>query len=646
MFYSTRAKLIISFLGVSTLVGIISLFVGIQLLYKTVLNEAKTRIRLDLNAAKEIYVTNINTIHTALSIATSAGELHSYLNSKQTGKLLQKLQSISQQTGLDFAGIVTGDGKIICRIGQDEMPADNRQVQNPIANYVLEHATSVSGTVILKREFLLSEDPELAAQARIELLPTPMAALRTEKEETFGMALGSGIPLYDGGEMLGVLYGGILLNRNNEIVDTVRETVFQDETFKGRNIGTATIFFKDLRISTNVITPEGERAIGTRVSREVRDRVLVEGERWTDRAFVVSDWYITAYEPIHDIYGQRVGILYVGILEAKYADVRRNVLSVFIFITFAGMVVAIGLGYIMANNFTRPVRQLIQASNEVSHGNLKPDIGPISKNETGILQKTFSEMLSHLRERDRLQKAESENKLLLSEKLASIGRLAAGVAHEINNPLTGVLTFTHMLLRRSDINEEVRSDLKTIAQETGRVRKIVKGLLDFARQIKLDPEPTDINRLVESTIALVKNEALVNGLNLEFNPAEELPVHTVDRSQLRSVLLNIMINAFDATEPGGNVTVTTGLGISASKTEQKGIEIVISDSGYGIRPEHLDKLFDPFFTTKEVGNGTGLGLAVSYGIIERHGGTIRVQSKVGKGSTFTIWLPLEGQCEK
>lgn len=646
MFYSTRSKLIISFLGVSILVGIISLFVGIQLLYKTVLNEAKTRIRLDLNAAREIYLSHINTIHTALSIAAFDGELHSYLDSKQTGKLKQKLRSISKQIGMDFAGIVMENGKILCRTGPDATPVVSQQVQNPIANYVLKHGTAVSGTVILKKEFLLSEDPELAAQARIELLPTPMAALRTEKEETSGMALGSGIPLYDGGEMLGVLYGGILLNRNNEIVDTVRETVFQDETFKGRNIGTATIFFKDLRISTNVITPEGERAIGTRVSREVRDRVLVEGERWTDRAFVVSDWYITAYEPIHDIYGQRVGILYVGILEAKYADVRRNVLSVFIFITFAGMVVAIGLGYIMANKITRPVRQLIQASNEVSHGNLKPDIGPISKNETGILQKTFSEMLSHLRERDRLQKAESEDKLLLSEKLASIGRLAAGVAHEINNPLTGVLTFTHMLLRRSDINEEVRSDLKTIAQETGRVRKIVKGLLDFARQTKLVPEPTDINWLVESTIALVKNEALVNGLNLEFNPAEELPVHTVDRSQLQSVLLNIMINAFDTTEPGGNVTVTTGLGISASKTEQKGIEIAISDSGYGILPEHLDKLFDPFFTTKDVGNGTGLGLAVSYGIIERHSGTIRVQSKVGKGSIFTIWLPLEGQSEK
>lgn len=646
MFYSTRSKLIISFLGVSILVGIISLFAGIQLLYKTVLNEANTRISLDLNAAREIYISRINTIHIALNTVKYDGELRSFLSSNQTGKAVQKLRVISQQTGLDFAGIVLRNGKTLCRIGSDVVPVESRQVENPIAEYVLNHGTSISGTVVLDRDFLLAEAPGLAGKARIEILPTPMAAPRAEKEETSGMALISGVPLYYNGELFGVLYGGILLNRSSEIVDTVRETVFQDETFKGRSIGTATIFFKDLRISTNVITPDGERAIGTRVSSEVRKRVLIEGEIWTDRAFVVSDWYITAYEPILDIAGERVGILYVGVLEAKYADVRRNVLSVFIIITLAGMVVAVGLGYIMANKITRPVRQLIKASNEVSQGNLRPDIGPISQNETGVLQKTFSEMLSSLRARDIRQKAESEDKLLLSEKLSSVGRLAAGVAHEINNPLTGVLTFTYMLLRSHDINDEIRSDLKTIARETERVRKIVKGLLDFSRQTRLDPEPTDITRLVESTIALVRNGALVSGINLTFNPAEDLPEHTVDRNQLQSVLMNIMINAFDATEPGGRVKVTTGIGISSSEAERKGIEITISDTGCGIPPENLDNLFDPFFTTKEVGDGTGLGLAVSYGIIKRHGGTIRVQSKVCEGSTFTVWLPMEDRGEK
>jgi two-component system NtrC family sensor kinase len=239
----------------------------------------------------------------------------------------------------------------------------------------------------------------------------------------------------------------------------------------------------------------------------------------------------------------------------------------------------------------------------------------------------------------------AQNRLLQSERQASIGRLAAGVAHEINNPLTGVLTYTHMLLRRKDIADDIRSDLETIAQSTERVRAIVKGLLDFSRQTRLDREPTDVNRLVRSTISLMENQALVKGLSVKLKPGENLPMLTLDRSQFQSVLLNVIINALDATEPGGDITVSTGISLSASDPGKKGVEIAIADTGCGIPPEHLDKLFDPFFSTKEVGQGTGLGLAVSYGIVQRHGGTIRVQSQVGRGSTFTIWLPVEEQAE-
>jgi two-component system NtrC family sensor kinase len=187
----------------------------------------------------------------------------------------------------------------------------------------------------------------------------------------------------------------------------------------------------------------------------------------------------------------------------------------------------------------------------------------------------------------------------------------------------------------------VRADLQTIAKETERVRAIVKGLLDFSRQTKLEPELTDINKLVRSAIALVDNQALVKGVTLEFSPTDGLPVRTMDRNQMQSVILNIMINAIDATEPGGTVTVKTGFSVSKGKTEQDGIEISIGDTGCGISKDNLGKIFDPFFTTKEVGQGTGLGLSVSYGIVGHHGGNIRVQSEVGKGSTFTIWLPIE-----
>ncbi|MEA3359683.1 MAG: ATP-binding protein, partial [Thermodesulfobacteriota bacterium] len=375
------------------------------------------------------------------------------------------------------------------------------------------------------------------------------------------------------------------------------------------------------------------------------ENVLDKGERWTDRAFVVNEWHITAYEPIEDIFGERVGMLYVGLPEAKYADMRRNAISIFILITIAGILLAIGLGYIMADKIMRPVHRLIKASNEVSEGILSPDIGPVSRDEIGVLQKTFKEMITSLKERDRRRREESENRLLQSEKQASVGRLAAGVAHEINNPLTGVLTYTHMLLRRKDLEDDIRSDLQTIAESTERVRKIVKGLLDFSRQTKLDREPTDVNVLIRTSISLIENQALLKGVSIHFNEGDNLLSVTLDRSQIQSVLLNMIINALDATTTGGNINLYTATGLSAGDSSRKGVEITVADTGAGIAPKDLDKLFEPLFTTKEIGKGTGLGLAVSFGIVQRHGGTIRVQSELGKGTRFFIWLPIEGEGE-
>jgi two-component system NtrC family sensor kinase len=643
MFSSIRSKLIVSILGVSFLVGAVSLMVGGQLLYKTFLNEATNRITLDLNAAREIYLNRIRGVEVALNTTTLGSGFRFALNKQDAPELINRLRRLTQQAELDFAGIVIQNGTTLCRIGPHAIPTKKTQVANPIASQALKERRPVAGTVVLSKDFLWAENPALVDQVKISVLPTPRAAPRAEGEVEAGMALAAAIPVLEGTKLLGVLYGGVLLNRNFSIVDQVRDTVFQHEIYKGRNIGTATIFFNDIRFSTNVLTPGGERAIGTRVSEEVKGCVLDKGEKWTGRAFVVSDWYITAYEPIEDIFGNRVGMLYVGVLEAKYTDIRTKTLTIFILLTIAGIVLAIGLGYVLENIILRPVHRLIEVSTEVSHGNFSPEIGPISKSEIGVLQETFKSMLASLQERDKRIKAESEIKLVRSEKQASIGRLAAGVAHEINNPLTGVLTFTHMLLQRTDLGDEVRSDLKAIAQQTERVRRIVKNLLDFSRQTEINPGPTDINRVVSTAVLLMRNQALVKGVKLKFKPGEEIPLFTLDANQMQSVMLNLLLNALDATKRGDSIMITTDIGTSGNGASMQGVEIQVKDTGCGIPPENLDKLFDPFFTTKEVGQGTGLGLAVSYGIVQRHGGNIQVQSTVSKGSTFTIWLPIEDQ---
>ena len=258
------------------------------------------------------------------------------------------------------------------------------------------------------------------------------------------------------------------------------------------------------------------------------------------------------------------------------------------------------MGYFISYQIMTPIHRLMRASQEVSKGSVSPEIGPISKDkEIAILQKTFKDMVESMKRR----RMASQSQILQSEKQASVGRLAAGVAHEINNPLTGVLTYTHMLLRRSDIPDDVRADLQVIVESTERVRKIVKGLLDFSRQTKLDPEPTEINQLVDASIKLVENQALLKGVSVHFDPGDNLPLITLDRSQIQSVFLNIIINALDATKPSDAITVATTTALSANDIGHRGVEMIISDNGCGMPPENLNKIFDPFFYHKRSRQG-------------------------------------------
>jgi signal transduction histidine kinase len=230
----------------------------------------------------------------------------------------------------------------------------------------------------------------------------------------------------------------------------------------------------------------------------------------------------------------------------------------------------------------------------------------------------------------------NEQRLMRSEKLASIGRLAAGIAHEINNPLTSVLTFSSLLLRKAEV-EDQKEKLEIIVKETTRCRQIVRDLLNFARQGEPKKEECSINQVIESALSLTKNQLKMSEMRIAVKKElEELPLLQLDPDQMLEVFVNIIINAIDAMPQGGELNFTTRL-VPGGKS----VEIRASDTGYGIPRENLAKVFDPFFTTKDAGKGTGLGLSVTYGIIDRHNGTIDVESEVRKGTTFIIKLPVE-----
>ncbi len=252
-------------------------------------------------------------------------------------------------------------------------------------------------------------------------------------------------------------------------------------------------------------------------------------------------------------------------------------------------------------------------------------------------------IFTDLREKVKMERKlqETQLQLLQSEKLASLGKLAAGVAHEINNPLGGILIFSKMLLEDLPPDDSRREDLLRISDEASRCKEIVKGLLEFARQTSYKMEPTDLNRALIQGIFLLENQALFHNIRIIKELDPNLPSIMANASQLNQVFMNIILNAAEAMEGQGTLTVTTGLG-----AEKNTVLVEFIDTGCGIKEEHLTRIFDPFFTTKEVGKGTGLGLSMCYGIVEKHHGRIGVKSKEGEGSTFTIELPIRPETEE
>jgi PAS domain S-box-containing protein len=246
-------------------------------------------------------------------------------------------------------------------------------------------------------------------------------------------------------------------------------------------------------------------------------------------------------------------------------------------------------------------------------------------------------IFTDLRPRVRMEKKLQETHLQLvnSEKMASLGKLAAGIAHEINNPLGGILIYSSLLMEDLPKEDPKRQDLARIVQETDRCKEIVRSLLEFARQTEPRMESVDINRAITEGLFFLENQALFHNIRILKNLDPALPPAMGNAGQLKQVFMNILINAAEAMHGSGDLTITT-----SSAPDQKSILIEFADTGEGIPEENLSRIFEPFFTTKDVGKGTGLGLSTSYGIVESHGGKIGVKSRVGEGTTFAIELPV------
>ena len=318
------------------------------------------------------------------------------------------------------------------------------------------------------------------------------------------------------------------------------------------------------------------------------------------------------------------------------------------YILLFAIVIAVFGSLILRRIIILPLRNLLKATQEISQGNLNARVSISADNELAQLGEAFNKMAEEIQQKQKsleqkLKELEqinqelrqTQDQLIFSEKMASVGKLAAGVAHEIGNPLSIIIGYLEYVSRSSNLREQERESLKRAEEETRRINQIIRELLDYSRPVSQTYESVNINQIIYETLNLVKLQKGFDRIQTQLDLEESLPPVMGNRNQIKQVLVNLLLNARDAMPDGGILTLKT-------RRENQLVQIEIADTGIGIPEENLKKIFDPFFTTKEPGRGIGLGLSISLKIIETMGGKIEVESKSGQGSIFRLKLKVKG----
>ncbi|MCL7415395.1 MAG: cache domain-containing protein [ANME-2 cluster archaeon] len=394
---SISTKLAYAFLVILFASFLIAGGVGVYLFNNMIQDNIQHDVVHDLDAAEVIYQTHLTNTEEIVEYTSGFSRIRDPLIYDNSTLLRQNLIEIYNERfshKLDILTVTDMNGTVIARARNPDVFGDN-VAENILIRYALNGST-VSSTEIITREELLMESQALADQAYMEFTPTPKAKERLDDYSTSGMVLMAATPIYDDdGNMLGVLYGADLINRDYRIVDIIKDALYKGEVYGGRDMGTATIFQEDFRISTNVPTDTDKRAITTRVSKEVNEAVLERGEYWKDRAFVVNAWYVTAYKPIYNFNGDIIGILYVGILEKPYIDAGYRILWAYLGFLFVGFVLSMFISRYYARSITRPINKLIKGTESMAKGEFT-EIHVDTKDEIEKLANSFNAMAKEL----------------------------------------------------------------------------------------------------------------------------------------------------------------------------------------------------------------------------------------------------------
>ncbi|MCH7880031.1 MAG: cache domain-containing protein [Proteobacteria bacterium] len=620
------------------------------------------KVNTDLSVSHDVFERIKRDYLNALGKTAESFTFRTALSRGNTKSIQQQLEQLQQDYSFSYIHLTDQHGNPIHQQGEESKHGGIRP-SSALEN--AKNGIASSGVEIFSASELASEN--LAALVRLPLIDTPRARPTDEITEDRGMMIRALYPIVDSNNrVLAILDGGVLLNGNFSFVDVIRDLVYGPGSLISGSIGTVTVFLDDVRITTNVPIKSGERALGTRVSDEVRTNVLDQGHTWIDRAFVVNDWYISSYEPILDVDGNRIGMLYAGFLEAPFRQSLINALIVLVLMFFALMGLTGLVAVQGAKSIFKPIELMSSVVQATGEGEEKR-IGNIeSKDEIGSLAREFDVMLDLVNERkvmiqnwaneleEKVEERTSELKLknkeltntirvlrktrqqlVIAEKLAALGELTAGVAHEINNPTAVMLGNLDVIIAEMGSKlKPVQDEIDLVIKQIYRIKDITNNLLQYAKPDSYAGyiNETDANQMIKETLKLVHHLRSRIAYDFDLSLKSTLLIN-INQPDLQQVLVNLISNAIQALpEKDGCVTIQT------RDFQDKGIQIIVRDNGHGMDEESISKVFNPFYTTKTQGEGTGLGLSISYGLVRRYGGNIEVTSTLGTGTEFTVTL--------
>ena len=575
--------------------------------------------------------------------------------------LAEVLASRQTNIGLDFLAVLDLDGRVIA--ASEVLQRGMSYVDLTVVAQVRHGQSAVDGLEVLAVDQLATLSASLPARAAIPVLKTEQAAPSGMTEERRGLLAVAAVPVKDAkGDRIAIMVGGLLLNRHEGFVDYIARAASAAGLMPVSAPSAATLFLDDLRISTSVRLSSGERAIGTRVSSEVRDAVLERGGQWIKRAFVVDHWAMTAYEPVSDIHGRRIGMLYSGFPEAPFSVVRWRLLSILL-VTMAVMAaIAAWLSWRLMHSIVDPLNRLEAAMRSVSRGQMDVRVGAMpGEDELARLADLFDRLLDTISEQTndlRVWAKELDHKVIERTSDLEAANLAlaaardvaetanrsksaflANMSHEIRTPMNAIIGLTH-LLRKELSDPAQRERLTKINSAAQHLLSLINDILDISKieadKLQLSLAPFQIDQVFDAVLSMLGERVRRQGLQIEATVVPDLSgVFEGDALRLKQILLNFVGNAVKFTERGS-------ITLHATLVELQGEYVLarfeVVDTGIGIESASLPRLFSAFeqadsSTTRRYG-GTGLGLAISKRLAAMMGGEVGVDSRPGQGSTF------------